>query len=129
MPTNPQMAARAELAKLPRLSDDAMGPCIGCGKQLLATGLPLFSRITIQSCGIDAEAVRRHVGLAMTLGGGRDGLALASVMGPGEKPVIVMDTLQSVNVCVTCSQRTDLTLFELIAKATEAGVGEDGDDG
>jgi hypothetical protein len=114
------------LKDLPRLSDEAMGPCIGCGQQLLTTGLPIFTRITLQSCGIDAQAVRQHVGLAMQLGGGRDGLALASVMGPGRKPVIVMGELPAVNVCVMCAQRTDLSVFELIAKATEAGDDSDG---
>jgi hypothetical protein len=62
-------------------------PCAKCGKGVMHTGLPLFWRVTIERYGIDANAVRRQVGLEMMLGSP----ALAAVMGPDEtmaKPVM-----------------------------------------
>jgi hypothetical protein len=104
-----------ELKNLPRLGEDAMGPCAMCGTQLLGTGLPLFYRLEAQRCGIDAKEVQRHVGLAMTMGGGRGGLALASVMGPGVKPVVVMAKPAPFNVCTQCAQNNPLETIFLVA--------------
>ena len=90
------------LKHLTRLGDEALGPCLKCGKVMLGSGLPVFYRVTVEHCGIDKAVIDRHVGLAMTLGGGADGLALASVMGPGEKPVVVLGS-GAVNICGPCS--------------------------
>lgn len=91
------------LGSLERLGEQALGPCIGCDKVMLETALPLFNRVQIQRCGIDAAEVRRHVGLAMAMGGGPGGLALAGAMGPTAKPVAVIETY-TVNVCAVCSE-------------------------
>lgn len=60
------------LKDLPRLGDDALGPCAYCEKTVLETGSPIFYRLTVRQCGVDANAVRQHVGLA-TLAGELEG--------------------------------------------------------
>jgi len=107
-----------ELDKLPHLPVEAMGPCIACGRQLLATELPIFFRISAKQCGIDGSAVRQHVGLAMSMGGGADGLALAGILGPRVEPVIVMDEITAFNVCHGCA--TDgVGLLDVIGRQWE----------
>lgn len=110
------MNAHADpLASLPRLSEEAMGPCAICERQMLETGLPLFMRVEAKRCGIDAKEVQRHFGLAMSMGGGTAGLVLAGVMGPGVKPVIVMDAPETFNVCTRCAQTHTLESIVLVA--------------
>lgn len=111
------MADAHPLAHLPRRGTDHLGPCIKCGTLMLATGMPLFYRVKLASMGIDGEEVRRHVGLAAAIAPGRDGLALAGIMGPEPKPVVVMDEHPEVNVCHQCIQT--VSLFELMALLTE----------
>jgi hypothetical protein len=72
--------------------------CSACGKKVLAAGLPLFWRVTIERFGVDMQACQRQQGLSMMLGSP----ALASVMGPDEdlaKPV--MDKVVA-TVCESC---------------------------
>jgi hypothetical protein len=90
------------LASLERLDSDAMAPCVMCRRQLIETETPVFYRVSVQQCGIDGKTVRRQVGLAMVLGGGRDGLALAGILGPQEKPVVVIHAHSPVNICNAC---------------------------
>lgn len=97
-----------ELSKLPRLGEDSMSPCACCHRQLLETELPIFYRFEGKQCGIDGEVVKKHIGLAMQMGGGADGLHLASIMGPGTKPVVVMHTGTSFNICQRCMGAADL---------------------
>ena len=103
-----------ELTSLPRLGEDTLGPCADCGKVMLASGAPLFYRITVQQCGIDKQEVQRHVGLAMTMGGGADGLALAGALGPTVKPVIEMQKAVG-NICMLCSGK-HLTIMTILAQ-------------
>lgn len=117
-----------DFRSLPRLSDEAMGPCIKCGKQLLETGVPLFIRVHAQRCGLDRAEIQRHVGLAMAMGGGQNGLVLAGVMGPGVKPVVVVNSFETVNVCYGCIDTTtirdlELELLERLSKADEGSAG------
>ena len=119
-------AARDALKDLPRLESSAMGPCVACGRQLLETGLPIFFRIEAKQCGLDAEAIRRHVGLAMHFGGGGAGLALADAMGPGVKPVIVMDTITPFNVCHDCASGDRVGLLDAIGRQWERDRQEKG---
>lgn len=113
------------LKDLPRLSDEAMGPCAMCKRQLLETELPLFYRITAARCGIDGNEVRRHVGLAQAIAPGADGLALAGVLGPGVKPVVVMNDAGTFNVCQRCAQKNPLELLVIAV----AEMKEDSDSG
>lgn len=106
------------LENLQRLGVKAMSPCVVCERQMLQTGLPLFHRFKLKRCGIDGDAVRRHVGLAMTMGGGEAGLALASVLGPEPDPVVIMDEHPEFNVCHDCASKTSVEqlLFVMMAK-------------
>jgi hypothetical protein len=108
------------LKDLPRLDDTAMSPCVCCKRQLLETGLPIFFRIEAKQCGLDGPAIRQHVGLAMSMGGGLDGLALASVLGPGIKPVIIMETITTFNVCHDCASARGVGLLAAIGEQWEA---------
>ena len=105
---------------LPKLGAEAMGPCVCCGRQLLETGLPIFFRIEAKQCGVDANAVRKHVGLAMAMGGGSAGLALAGVMGPKVEPVVVMDAITPFNVCHDCAAGEQVALLHAIGVQWEA---------
>lgn len=91
-----------------------MGPCAICNRQLLETGLPIFNRFTVQQCGIDGSEVRKHVGLAMQMGGGVNGLALAGVLGPRVEPVVEVVKHQPVNICHDCGLRTDVPIVQLL---------------
>jgi len=105
------------LKDLPRLGGHAMGPCVICRRQLLETELPIFFRVKAQQCGLDRQEINRHVGLAMAMGGGADGLALAGILGPGVKPVIVMDSITDFNVCHSCAM--DRGLVDVIGHQWE----------
>lgn len=89
------------LAKLPRLGEEVLGECMSCGKLMLETGTIVFYRVTVQQCGIDPKEIGRHAGLAMSMGGGAEGLALASVLGPGVKPAVEI-AKGTANVCLQC---------------------------
>ena len=95
------------LADLPRLPDEALGPCACCGQVMLRTAVPIFYRVRVQYCGVDLTAINERAGLAQVIAGGRRehlaaGMALAGVMGPGQPPVIIMDSGE-VNVCMACA--------------------------
>lgn len=104
------------LADLERLGESALGPCACCDRVMLDTGFPLFFRAKVNRCGIDAQEVRRHVGLAAAIAPGRDGLALASIMGPAVQPVVIMDTFEF-NVCMECSKANTIEDAMLVAMA------------
>lgn len=106
------------LNDLPRLPEEALGPCARCGKVMLASGMPIFYRLTVEHCGIDARAVQEKVGLAMMMGGGEAGLALAGIMGPGRDPVVVLDA-GAVNVCMACAIES-VELLAIVEKAVHA---------
>lgn len=105
------------LDDLPRMGPEAMGPCHACGRQLLQTGLPLFYRVRVDQCGIDGNAVRSHVGLAMHMGGGEAGLVLASVLGPRTEPVVVMNKGPEFNICAACQQKPGWMMLAELALA------------
>ena len=78
-------------------------PCAICGKGVMHAGVPLFYRVKLESMGIDVNAVQRHAGLELMLGGGHAGAALANVMGPGDdlaKPIVEGET---VLICQPCA--------------------------
>jgi hypothetical protein len=86
-----------------------------CEKQILET-FPLFFRVKIDRCGVDRNAVMQTVGLAQTIAPGnpRDGLALAHIMGPQPKPVILLDEWETVSICVNC--QTTATIDDVVLK-------------
>lgn len=74
--------------------------CDSCRRPVLASGLPLFWRVTIERFGIDMQAVQRQQGLTMMLGGHA---MLAAAMGPDEDMAVpVMDKVTR-TLCETCA--------------------------
>lgn len=82
---------------------------------MLAGQLPLFLRLDLNRCGIDKGEVDKRVGLAMTMGGGAAGLALAGIMGPRCEPVVITDSHPGLNVCMPCAETRTLTELHMIA--------------
>ncbi len=107
------------LKDLERLGEDAMAPCVVCHRQLLETGLPVFFRIEAKQCGLDGQEIKKHVGLAMAMGGGVDGLNLAGVLGPRVMPVIVMETITTFNVCHECASADRVGVLDAIGSQWE----------
>lgn len=73
--------------------------CSLCGKPILASGLPLFYRVTIERFGVDVHAVQRQQGLTMFLGGHA---MIAAAMGPDEdmaKPLMEPTTIAVCELC------------------------------
>ncbi len=110
---------------LPRLGEEALGPCIACGTLMLAGQLPLFLRIDLNRCGIDRSEVDKRVGLAMTFGAGVAGLALAAVMGPKCEPVVITDAHPGLNVCMSCAEQRTLVELHMMALARMEEKGSD----
>jgi hypothetical protein len=111
--------------ELKKLGEEAMGPCACCQRQLLETEFPLFLRIGMKRCGIDAVEVRRHAAFAISMAprdSGRAGLALARVLGPKVEPVVVVDDWPEVNVCRRCSEKHSLDelMLRIMAQEEEA---------
>ena len=74
--------------------------CSLCQKKVMATGLPLFYRVTVERFGIKLDAVRRQAGLEMMLGGS---VALAQAMGTDEEMTMPMMEPVVLVVCEDCS--------------------------
>ena len=74
--------------------------CDLCGQFVVASGVPLFYRVSVERFGILLDAVRRQQGLTMMLGGDA---RLANVMGADEDVAKPMMSKVSVTVCEKCS--------------------------
>jgi hypothetical protein len=72
--------------------------CALCGNKVLAAGMPLFWRVTVERFGIDMQAARRQQGLGLMLGG-----ALAMHMGPDEDMAKPMMDAVMLTVCESCA--------------------------
>ena len=91
--------------------------CSMCNRPVMASGLPLFWRVSVERFGIDARAVQRQQGLAMHLGSP----ALAAIMGPDEDLAMpVMDKV-TLTVCDPCAMDSmgQLAHVSLTTKADE----------
>ena len=77
--------------------------CSMCGGKVLAAGMPLFWRVTVERFGIDLRAVQRQQGLTMMLGGSA---AIASAMGADEDMAIPIGDAETVTVCEPCCTAT-----------------------
>ncbi len=73
--------------------------CRLCGKGILAGGVPLFWRVTIERFGVDMRKCERQQGLTMMLGSA----ALASVMGPNEDLAMSVMEPVTLTVCEDCA--------------------------
>ena len=108
------------LAELPRLGADAVTKCCVC-QRLPVEKLPIFYKVTIRQCGVDAKALREHAGLAAMFGGSPAAFSVADAMGAHDKPIVVLATAEGClcNVCLFGGTRVDHIL----------AMAEDGADG
>ena len=74
--------------------------CDLCGQFVVASGVPLFYRVSVERFGILLDAVNRHQGLTMMLGGNA---LVANAMGADEDMAKPMMPKVSVTVCEKCS--------------------------
>lgn len=94
--------------------------CAGCGKNIGASGIPLFYRVTIERFGLDFKACQRQQGLGLMLGG-HGGLAM--IMGPDEDLAVPMMDPVKVTICELCSHH-GLVLPALAEEAQEKKTDE-----
>lgn len=71
--------------------------CVLCGKKILASGIPLFWKVTVERLGVKVDAVNRQSGLSMMIGA-----QLAEVMGPDEDLTQPMMEPVVLTICETC---------------------------
>ena len=84
--------------------------CAVCKRKLGETRVPLFYRLRIERHILNVDAINRHIGLTMTLGGNA---TLAAVMGPDEDMTTQMMDPVTVTVCEECSYSTPLVQIAL----------------
>ncbi len=100
--------------------------CALCGNKIMASGIPLFWRVTVERFGVDLAAVERQQGMAMML---RGNALLAYHMGPDEdmaKPFMPPVVL---TVCEPCMLSPDRHLAELAGAAMSKQETEEGSTG
>lgn len=97
--------------------------CSLCGNKILAAGLPLFWRVTVERFGVDLRALERQHGRAMMFNGNA---TLAYHMGPDNdmaKPLMQPVVL---TVCEPCALSPDRRLAELTAAAMSKQEADEG---
>ena len=72
--------------------------CSLCHKPIGESGLPVFSRVTIERIGIKMEPVRRQDGFAAFMGS----TALARVMGADEDMTLSLGGPVTLSICERC---------------------------
>jgi hypothetical protein len=88
-----------------------LATCCVCHQKILASGVPLFWRVTVERFGVDLAAVRRQDGLAQFVGSS----AVAEAIGPGEEMTVPISRVV-VAVCEKCC-----TENVCVAQLAEAG--------
>jgi len=91
--------------------------CTLCRNPTLASGLPLFWRVTVERFGVDMRAVQRQAGLGAFLGHA----GLAAVMGPDEDMATPMTEPEVVTVCETCGVQSVFPISALAEIAAAQG--------
>jgi hypothetical protein len=86
--------------------------CSLCGCKVLAAGLPLFWRVTVERFGVRLPAVKRQAGLEMMLGS----VALAGVFSPGEDLATPVSDPAVLTVCEECCTKP-ICIAELAMRA------------
>lgn len=72
--------------------------CSLCQKKIGESGLPIFWTVTINRYGLNADALRRQMGLGMIIGA-----PLASVMGPDEDLASPLGPPVKLTICERCA--------------------------
>ena len=88
--------------------------CAMCGNKVLASGLPLFWRVTVERFGVDLKAVSRQQGYSMMLGSAEIALA----MGADEDMAQPLMEPVTLTVCERCGTQTTC-VAALAEKSTE----------
>lgn len=88
------------LAELPRLGVDAVTKCCICQRSPVER-LPIFYKVSIRQCGVDAKALRQHAGLAAVIGGSQAAFSIADAMGAHQQPIVVLSNAE-VCLCNAC---------------------------
>ena len=73
--------------------------CAACNKKLGQFGIPIFHRLTMQTYGVDTNALRRQSGMEQMMGN----VALAQVMGADEDMASPIGEAITVTLCMDCS--------------------------
>jgi hypothetical protein len=72
--------------------------CSMCEKPIGNTGMPVFSRVTVERIGIIMKSVRRQDGLAVML----ESAGLAAVMGADEEMTTRIGGTVTLSICERC---------------------------
>lgn len=96
-----------------KLYQKDLEPCAMCGKGLMHAGVPIFSRVTVETFGLDARAIQQQAGLEMMLGHP----GLAAVMGPHAAMAARLGQPENMLICQTCGMSpTRLCILEELAQ-------------
>lgn len=102
--------------------------CAMCGRKIGAATLPIFRRVRIECHGINLDAVKRQMGLAMLMGGNG---GLAAAMGPDEEMTMPLMEPATITVCHDCDMVAIpvARLAELAAGSATTRAGGEGTEG
>jgi hypothetical protein len=108
-----------DLDKLPGIKERELreiGACAVCGEKLLAgpNAHPLFYRVTVETCGVLLDNVRRHSAFAEFIGNG----AIAMVMGADHDMAKIISTSPKRLVHVGCASSE--SVIDLVRCSDEA---------
>jgi hypothetical protein len=78
--------------------------CHLCNQKIMASGLPLFWRVTVERFGLDLQAIQRQSGLEAMFNGNA---FIAAAMGPDEDMATSMMEPVVLTVCETCGVNMD----------------------
>ena len=82
--------------------------CSVCGNKILASGLPLFWRVTVERFCVDLRALSRQQGLTMLLNGRA---AIAAAMGPDEDMAQPAMEPTIITMCEKCAMEETCIAF------------------
>lgn len=108
--------ARREMAKMQGFKQSELQPCLVCGKGMAHSNDLDFYRVTLERFFLDYGAVRRQVGLEMSMGAAA---VLASIMGPDEDIAKEPSPHASFLICGPCSMKEMLPLGVLSGRLSD----------
>lgn len=89
--------------------------CGLCGRGVMHSGSILFTQVTVERFGVDAQAVRRQHGLEQFMGSP----VLAGILGPDEDLAVSVSEKRTFLVCDPCSGKSHL-LDRMMEQAIDA---------
>lgn len=94
-------------------------PCPICHGPLNPNGQPDVYEVTVTQHILDNRAIMQHAGLEMHFGGGRDGAALANIMGPTREFSAPMSSGRVI-ICNSCALSHPV-IFKVWSERPEGG--------